>query len=88
MHEVLLANPQAHKKEDLVGHAKKMGLDLARFEADYAAVAPVVESDKKEGDDAGVNSTPTLFINGRKYEDPLVAKYVKMWIEDELAVKR
>jgi protein-disulfide isomerase len=88
MHEMLFQMQGAHKKDDLFGYAKKIGLDMAKFEADFAAAAPQVEADKKEGDDAGVDSTPTLFINGRKYEDPTVGKYVKMWIEEELAVNR
>lgn len=88
MHEALFANPDAHKKEDLVAQAKQLGLDMAKFEADYAAASPQIEADKKEGDEAGVNSTPTLYINGRKYEDPPVENYVKMWIEEELAVNR
>jgi thiol-disulfide isomerase/thioredoxin len=88
MHELLFANPDGHKKEDLVAAAKGLGLDIARFEADYAAAGAQVEADKKEGDDAGVSSTPTLYINGRKYEDPSIEKYVKMWIEEELAVNR
>lgn len=87
-HEVLFKNPQAHKKENLFSHAKALGLDMAKFEADFAAVSAQVESDKKEGEDAHVDSTPTLFINGRKYQDPAVARYVKMWIEEELAVNR
>ncbi len=88
MHELLFANTEAHKKEDLVASAKGLGLDMAKFEADYAAASAQIEADKKEGDEAGVNSTPTLYINGRKYEDPSVEKYVKMWIEEELAVNR
>jgi protein-disulfide isomerase len=88
MHVLLFENQQAQKKEDLVGYARKLGLDMARFEADFNATAAQVEADKKEGDDAGVNSTPTLYINGRAYDGPLVAKYVKMWIEEELAMNR
>jgi thiol-disulfide isomerase/thioredoxin len=87
-HELLFKNQQAHKKDDLFGYAKSLGLDMAKFEADFAASSASVESDKKEGEDAHVDGTPTLFINGRKYQDPAVARYVKMWIEEELAVNR
>jgi protein-disulfide isomerase len=88
MHQFLLENPDSHKKEDLVAQAKKIGLDMAKFESDYAAAGAQVESDKKEGDSAGVEGTPTLFVNGRKYQDPQIEKYVKMWVEEELAVNR
>jgi protein-disulfide isomerase len=88
MHALLFENQQAHKKEDLVGYARKLGLDMARFESDFNAVAAQVEADKKEGDAAGVDSTPSLYINGRVYEGPLGAKYVKMWIQEELSLTR
>jgi thiol-disulfide isomerase/thioredoxin len=87
-HDLLFKNPQAHKKDDLYGYAKELGLDMAKFEADYNAAAAQVESDKKEGEDAKVDGTPTLYINGRKFQDPAVGRYVKMWIEEELAVNR
>jgi len=88
MHKLLLENQQAHKKDDLNGYARKLGLDMAKFESDFAAASAQVESDKREGDDAGVTATPTLYINGRKYQDPSIAKYVKMWVEEELAANR
>jgi protein-disulfide isomerase len=87
-HELLFANPNAHKKDALVGYAKKLGLDMKKWEADYAAAEAQVNAEKKEGEDAGVASTPTLYINGREYAGPQWSKYVKMWIEEELAVNR
>jgi len=88
MHDLLFANPNAHKKDALFGYAKKIGLDMAKFEADYAASEALVNADKQEGVSAGVASTPTLYLNGREYGGPQWAKYVKMWIEEELAVNR
>lgn len=88
MHSLLFENPEGHKKENLVAAAKQLGLDMAKFEADFAALGVQVEQDKKEGESAGVDGTPTLFINGRKYGDPAIEKYVKMWIEEELAANR
>jgi protein-disulfide isomerase len=88
MHELLLKNGTAHKKGDLDGYARSLGLDMAKFEADFAAVAAQVESDKKEGEGAGVDGTPALYINNRKFEDPTFARYVKMWVEEELAGSR
>jgi len=29
-----------------------------------------------------------LFFNDRKYEGPPVAKYIEMWIDEDLAVNR
>jgi len=88
MHGLLFENGHAHKKSDLDKYAGQLGLDMAKFEADYKAVEPQVNADKKEGETAEVHSTPTLFINGVRYDGPGWSKYLKMWIEEALAVSR
>jgi protein-disulfide isomerase len=88
MHEALFANAPAHTRDKLDQYAKQIGLDMKKFDADYAAAEALVHADKKEGEDAEVSGTPTLFINGRIYEGPPLAKYVKMWVDEELAVNR
>lgn len=88
MHELLFAKSPAHKREDVIGYARVLGLDLTKFEADYAAASPKIDGDLKLGDNLGVKSTPTLYINGRKYSGPQEDKYISMWIEEELAVNR
>jgi protein-disulfide isomerase len=99
MHELLfeksVSNPgqnKPHTEADVIGYAKDMGMDVGKFTADYKAAAPQVESDKAQGEAAGVNSTPTIFFNDRPYDAkvhlPLQAKYLGMWIEEEVAVNR
>ena len=88
MHALLFAKSPQHNKEAVMGYAKDLGLDLAKFEADYTAAAPQVENDRAQGETAGVESTPTLYFNDRKYEGPLNPKYIGMWVEEETAVNR
>ncbi len=88
MHDVLFDKAPAHSKEDVLTYAKMIGLDLAKFEQVYTQVQPQVELDKVQGNAAGVESTPTLFFNDRKYEGPLNPKYIGMWIDEEIAVNR
>lgn len=88
MHALLFAKAPQHNKEAVTGYAKELGLDLAKFETDYAAAAGQVETDRSQGEGAGVESTPTIFFNDRKYEGPMSAKYISMWIEEEVAVNR
>lgn len=88
MHELLFKNSPTHNKEAVMGYAKEIGLDPAQFEAAYSAVAPQVVADVAQGDAAGVDATPTLFFNDRKYEGPMHPKYIAMWIDEELAVNR
>jgi protein-disulfide isomerase len=88
MHDILFDKAPQHDKEHVTDYAKQIGLDMAKFEASYAAEQAHVESDVKQGEDAGVDSTPTLFFNERKYEGPFAPKYIEMWIDEEIAVNR
>ena len=51
--------------------ATQLELDLGRFAADYssAVLADRPLTDREEGRAAGVNSTPTLFMNGLRFRD-------------------
>ncbi|HET9623632.1 MAG TPA: thioredoxin domain-containing protein [Kofleriaceae bacterium] len=87
MHDKLF-EATSHSRDSVFGLAKEMGLDMAKFTKDFAAVDPQVTSDLKQAEDAGVDSTPSLFFNERKYEGPMHPKYIEMWIDEEVAVNR
>lgn len=88
MHELLFARAPNHRKPELTEYAKAIGLDMGRFEANYNAALSRVEADIAEGNAAGVNGTPAIFINGKEYKGPNHPKYLGLWIEEELAVNR
>jgi protein-disulfide isomerase len=88
MHAILFARSPAHAKQDVMGYAAQLGLDVAKFEAAYTAAGAQVEQDKIQGTTADVESTPTVYFNDRKFEGPLVVKYLAMWIDEEIAVNR
>jgi protein-disulfide isomerase len=88
MHDLLFKNAPKHKKEDVLGYAKELKLDIPKFEADYAAAEAKIKAEQAEGEAAGVDSTPTVYFNGRKYEGPMHARYLGLWIEEEIAVNR
>lgn len=88
MHTLLFANSPRHSLENVKLYAAQLGMDVAKFEADARSLATKVESDRNDGKAAGVSSTPTIFVNDRKYTGPLYEKYMTMWIEEELAVNR
>jgi protein-disulfide isomerase len=88
MHELLFARSPQHDKSSVLAFAKELGLDPAKFEADYAAADKQVTADLSAGESAGVSSTPTLFFNDRRYEGPMNPEYIGMWIEEEIAVNR
>ena len=58
-----------------------VGLDMARFDADVASdqVRARVAQDKQEGARVKIQGTPTLFIDGRPYQESLqnLSKYLR-----------
>jgi protein-disulfide isomerase len=88
MHELLFARAPNHTRPELSQYAKSIGLDMGRFEATFTAMQSKVEADVADGNAAGVDGTPAIFINGKEYKGPAHPKYVSMWIEEELAVNR
>ena len=61
-------NPQ----EMFIGYAKELGLDEKKFKNDYLSkeVRDIVREDLMLALKLGLDSTPTLFINGKKYSGP------------------
>jgi protein-disulfide isomerase len=88
MHDKLFEVTPKISHDAVFGYAKDLGLDMARFEKAWAEASAQVTNDLKQGEAAGVDSTPTLFFNDRKYEGPMYPKYIEMWIDEELAVNR
>jgi len=54
------------------GYAKDLGLDIERFKQDVASdsVAANIQADSTAGKDAGVQGTPTFFIDGKHIDTP------------------
>jgi Na+/H+ antiporter NhaA len=69
MHDLLLDNQDALRPSDLVGHARRLGLDVDRFREDLRthAGAGRVAEDVDSADLSGVSGTPTFFVNGRRH---------------------
>ena len=72
MHDLLFRNQLRLQPADLTRYAERLGLDIARFEADLAdpATAARIERDEVSGVQSGVDGTPSLFIDGQRYEGP------------------
>jgi formate-nitrite transporter family protein len=69
MHERLYEHQDALDERALIRHARKIDLDVAKFEGDLAAGAHAarVNRDVERGRTDGVRGTPSLFINGMLY---------------------
>ncbi|MCA9582182.1 MAG: thioredoxin domain-containing protein [Myxococcales bacterium] len=69
MHDHLFEHQTALDRASLLAYAKELGLDMAKFEADFEseAVQAAVEADKALGKKVGVAGTPTFVVNGRLF---------------------
>lgn len=85
-HEQLFAARQGLEAPSLLRYAEGAGLDLGDFRACLAARrgAAQVDADLAEGRRAGVNSTPTFFVNGRRLQGALPIAEFRRIIEAEL----
>jgi protein-disulfide isomerase len=73
MHDLLFENQDALEDEDLARYAVALGLDARRLLAEVQGGTHKdrVREDFRSGAQGGVNGTPTLFINGERYNGPL-----------------
>lgn len=73
MHELLYENQDDFSDEDLRSYARRLELDLARFDEDLAEHrhAERVRQNRLAGERDGVRGTPGLFLNGAPYGGPL-----------------
>jgi len=53
-----------------VGYAKSLGIDEEKFKKalDEGTYLSLIQKDLQDGNKAGVNATPTIFVNGKKVE--------------------
>jgi predicted DsbA family dithiol-disulfide isomerase len=89
MHRKLFANQSSFGREDLVRYAKEIGLDVNRFQADLddPATSAKVAADRAEGEQAKLQGTPTIYVDGRMYAGAYTADDLGDWIAEEKAVR-
>ena len=69
-HDILFENQPNFSDEELVAYAVELGLDEEKFVADYndnQALQDKVRAEIEDGTARNVTSTPTIFIDGRKF---------------------
>jgi protein-disulfide isomerase len=86
MHALLFAHQEALEDTDLKGYAKELGLngDEMLAQVNAGKFDAVVEKAVRQGNMAGVDSTPTLFIDGRLNALPILPWFLPFTIDDEL----
>ena len=73
LHDRLYAQSRQINRANILAWAKEFSLDIPKFTAvmDAPATSRAVERDLAEGQRVGVEGTPTVFINGKKYQGSL-----------------
>ena len=86
MYDLLFDNQKTLSKPKIAGFAQGLGLNMDKFAKDKTSpdIADKVKNHVKEGDDAAVNSTPTFFINGRRYVGDFSPEAFVEAVESEL----
>ena len=90
MNAKLFANHDALEDADLKRYAKEEGLDGDEMLKEVYAgkFDAVIEKHLREGLAAGVESTPSLFIDGRLYTLPVRPGYLQFAVDDEIQWKK
>lgn len=69
MHDQLFTHQEQLGDNDILGYAKKLGLNMEQFKTDWQSQATkdAIARDKDLGSKLGVQGTPSIFIDGRKF---------------------
>jgi protein-disulfide isomerase len=86
LHRVLFDNQTALSLENVEKLAQGVGLDLAKFrqDRDSEATADLVAKNRKQGELLELSSTPSLFINGRRFSGSDPTQDLEEWVVLEL----
>lgn len=89
MHDALFAHRRDLSRPAILGMAQGLGLDMKRFQADLdsAETKKTVANDVQDGDRAGVEGTPSVYIDGQQYNGNLDLTAVRKVIDAELKKK-
>ncbi len=86
MHDKLYAEFRNISRDRILAWAKEIGIDVERLRSDLTShkYAAQVKAEAHEGENAGVEGTPTFFINGKKLNAAFDVATVAPLIADEL----
>jgi protein-disulfide isomerase len=86
LHDKMYANFRSINRARILVWAMESGLDMNRFRADLDShkYAARVKAEEQEGEVAGVEGTPTFYINGKKFNGVFEVNAISPIILDEM----
>jgi protein-disulfide isomerase len=86
LHDRMYANYRAISATRILAWAQEIGLDMNRFRADLTSrkYAARVAAEEQEGENAGVEGTPTFFLNGKRFNGVFDLETVAPLVAEEL----
>jgi protein-disulfide isomerase len=86
MHYALFGHHQDLSMSSILNIAKDLKLDEARLRTDMASreIHDIVARDLQDGNNAGVEGTPTIFINGQRYNGRIELANLRPLVDAEL----
>ena len=70
MHDLLFQNQRKLERDDLIGYAEQLGLDVERFtrELDEHVHVERIRAERQAAIERGVSGTPAFFVDGERHE--------------------
>lgn len=90
LHDAMFAHPEELSRKGIISLAQQNGLNMSQFENDIdsTTVRETVVRDVQDGNQAGVEGTPSLFINGQHYNGPITSEALKAIISGRLQFEK
>ncbi|MCA9681099.1 MAG: thioredoxin domain-containing protein [Myxococcales bacterium] len=88
LHDLVFQNARKLSTDDLIQYAEQVGVpDMQKFRSDLEnhTYGDAVGADTKQGQQFGVGSTPSFFINGRPQRGAMALDGLKKLVEEEKA---
>ncbi|HZA14288.1 MAG TPA: thioredoxin domain-containing protein, partial [Myxococcaceae bacterium] len=86
MHDALFANQSSLSREKIVELGARLGLDRARLQKaiEGGQYADELRASRELAQSAGLDATPTVYVNGRKLHLSLSTDALRHTVDDEL----
>lgn len=90
LHDLMFSRQQEMNRENIKAWAKEVGLDPEVLESSWleAIFQERVKRDQAEGDALKISGTPTLFINGRVYNEGYNVEALSRAIDEAMIAKK